>query len=355
MRRDVRIGDRAVGAGHPAFVIAEIGVNHDGSLAQALQLVREARKAGADAVKFQLFCADALMHGEEARFAQYQSIPSRNGAAESPRHMLQRYELRPLEVAALVESIRAAGMVPLATPFSPPDVSTIASLDLPAVKIASPDLVNRPLLSRAVELRVPMLISTGAATMDEVSQCVAWLREMNAEFALLHCVSAYPVADEHAQLSWIGELAERFAVPVGYSDHTTHALAGAFAVAGGACVVEKHLTYDRLADGPDHEASADPQQFAEYVRMIRLSERLAGRPGKRVLPIERDVRTVSRQSLVLCRDISQGDRINETDVTVQRPGTGIPAAEITVLVGKRARRPLRAGTLLQWDMLADVA
>lgn len=352
--RPLQIGGRPIGGpGNPAFVVAEIGVNHDGSLAQALQLVREARRAGADAVKFQLFSADALMHGEESRFAQYQS--ERAGPAESPRHMLRRYELRPLEVAALVESIRAAGMVPLATPFSLPDVATLGSLDLPAIKIASPDLVNRPLLARAAELRVPMLISTGAATMDEVSQCVAWLRELNVDFVLLHCVSAYPVADEHAHLSWIGELAERFAVPVGYSDHTTSLAAGAFAVAAGACVIEKHLTYDRGAAGPDHAASADPQQFAEYVRTIRLSERLAGRRGKRVLPVERDVRTVSRQSLVLCRDLGEGERIGETDVTIQRPGTGIPAAQITVLVGKRVRQPLRAGTLLQWDMLADVA
>jgi sialic acid synthase SpsE len=351
--RTLQIDSHPLGAGAPAFIVAEIGVNHDGSLAQALQLVREARKAGADAVKFQLFSAERLMHAEESRFAQYQS--ERSGPVESPRHMLRRYELRPLEVAALVESIRAAGMVPLATPFSLPDVDTIDSLDLPAIKIASPDLVNRPLLSKAAELRVPMLVSTGAATMDEVAQCVAWLRELNAAFVLLHCVSAYPAADEHAQLSWIGELAERFLVPVGYSDHTTNLLSGAFAVACGACLVEKHLTYDRSAEGPDHAASADPRQFAEYARAIRLCERLAGRRGKRVLPIERDVRTVSRQSLVLLRDLGEGERICESDVTIQRPGTGIPAAQITVLIGKRVRQPLRAGTLLQWDMLADAA
>jgi N-acetylneuraminate synthase/N,N'-diacetyllegionaminate synthase len=352
MKQHLHIGSRQIGAGQPAFVIAEIGVNHDGKLANALQLVREARRAGADAVKIQLFSADALMHAEQAQFAAYQSTRVK---AESAVHMLRRYELRPLEIATLVESIRAADMVPLATPFSLADVHTIASLDLPAVKIASPDLVNRPLIAAAAKLRRPMLVSTGAATMDEVSQCVAWLRELRAEFVLLHCVSSYPAPDEQANLRWINELAERFLVPVGYSDHTTQPLAGAFAVAGGACVVEKHLTYDRFAEGPDHAASADPRQFADYVSAIRLAERLAGKGGKRVLPIERDVRSVSRQSVVLCRDLSEGEEIAEADVVFQRPGTGIPAAQLAALVGKRVRQTLRAGTLLQWHMLADVA
>lgn len=350
---DIQIASRKLGRRYPTMVVAEIGVNHDGSLAQALQLVREARKAGADAVKLQLFSAERLMHRREASFAAYQA--SLSCEVDSPLAMLQRYELRPLEVAALVEAIRAAGMIPLATPFSLSDVATIESLDLPAVKIASPDLVNRPLLERAASLRVPLLISTGGASMDEVAQAVGWLRQSDARFALLHCVSAYPVPEDQAHLAWIADLAQRFNVPVGYSDHTTNPLAGALAAAGGACIVEKHLTYDRSAAGPDHAASADPQQFAEYVKAIRLVDRLAGQPGKRVLPIERDVRRVSRQSVVLCRDLNEGERISENDVTIQRPGTGIPAAQITVLVGKRVGRPLRAGTLLQWDMLADAA
>ena len=350
--RQLQIGARLVGVGHPTLVVAEIGVNHNGQLDRGLQLIDVARRCGADAVKLQVFSADALMHAEQARFAGYQA---ERVAAESPAEMLRRYELRPLEIAAMVEAIRSSGMIPLATPFSLPDVDVVASLNLPAVKIASPDLVNRPLLCRAAALGVPLLVSTGAATMDEVVQSVAWMRERRAEFVLLHCVSAYPTPDEEANLRWIGALAERFAAPVGYSDHTTHPLAGALAVAAGACIVEKHLTYDRHAPGPDHSASADPAQFADYVEQIRLADRMGGGGGKRVLPIERDVRAVSRQSVVLARDLAAGERIVERDVVFQRPGTGIPAAQLATLVGKRVRRTLRAGTLLQWDMLADVA
>jgi sialic acid synthase SpsE len=246
-------------------------------------------------------------------------------------------------------------MVPLATPFSPADVETVARLRLPAVKIASPDLVNRPLLAQAAAYGRPLLISTGASTMDEVDETMRWVGEWRAQAALLHCVSSYPAPAAQANLCWIHELAARFDVAVGYSDHTAEAMAGALAAAAGAAVIEKHLTYDRGAKGPDHAASADPQQFARYVKLVREADALRGAPGKRVLEIEQDVRTVSRQSLVMRRELKAGEVLREQDVTVQRPGTGLPAALITWAVGRRVTRALAAGALLQWDMLADAA
>ncbi|MCS7033332.1 MAG: N-acetylneuraminate synthase family protein, partial [Phycisphaerae bacterium] len=189
----------------------------------------------------------------------------------------------------------------------------------------------------------------------EIAQTVAWLRNWRVEFALLHCVSSYPTPVEEAHLRWITELEERFAVVVGYSDHTCEDWAGALAHACGAAIIEKHLTHDRSAVGPDHAISADPAGLARYVRAVRLTGRMCGRYGKHVLPIERDVRAVSRQSVVLRRDLMSGEQIREADVTFRRPGTGIPAAQLAALVGRRVRRAVRAGTLLQWDMLADVA
>jgi sialic acid synthase SpsE len=210
------------------------------------------------------------------------------------------------------------------------------------------------LLQRAAETGAAMLVSTGAATIDEVHRAVQWLKRWEAEFTLLHCVSSYPTPVEEAHLGWINELS-RFGAPVGFSDHTTETLSGAFAVAAGARIIEKHLTYDRNASGPDHAASADPRQFAEYVRAIRLAETMRGRGGKCVLPIEQDVRNVSRQSLVLRHDVVAGEPIEESDLIVQRPGTGISAADFAAAIGRRARTPLKAGTLLQWDMLTDAA
>ena len=345
------IDGRAVGPGRPTLVVAEIGVNHDGSVNKALDLVRFAAAAGADAVKLQVFRATALLHAS-CQLAEYQK---QQAAGAEPIDLLRKYELSSEDVARVAKAIRDQKMIPLATPFSPSDLDVIDRLRLPAVKIASPDVVNRPLLAAAVRLGKPLLVSTGAATMEEVETTVGWLREWGAKFALLHCVSSYPTPPQQANLCWIGELLRRFDLPVGYSDHTTSVFGGAMAAAAGACVVERHLTYDRAARGPDHAASSDPQQFERYVKMIREADVLRGAPGKRVLEIEQDVRRVSRQSLVLRRGLKEGDRLREEDLTVQRPGTGLPAAEILGAVGRRVLKPVTAGAMLQWDMLGEAA
>lgn len=344
----ITIANRTVAPGQPTLIIAEIGVNHDGSLSRALDLVDHAAAAGADAVKLQIFRADALMH-PTGMFAEYQQ---QRCAEADPRQMLRRYELPDDAIAAIVQRIRSRNLIPLATPFSLSDVDIIARLDLPAVKIASPDLVNLPLLLRASSLGKPLLISTGAADIEEVAQTVRWLGEWSARFALLHCISSYPTPASDANLCWISGFSQRFGVIVGFSDHTTELMAGALAVITGASIVEKHLTYDRAAPGPDHSASADPAQFAEYVRAIRTAEQMKGYPKKRVLPVEEDVRRVSRQSLVLARTLKAGEALGEDDIVTQRPGTGIPAAALPLVLGRHAAKPISAGTMLAWEMLA---
>lgn len=347
----ITIGNRPIGRDHEVLVIAEIGVNHDGSVERALELVAAARESGADAAKLQIFTADRLMH-RSSRFAEYQ----KDRCAEAdPVAMLRRYELPRKGLERICAAMRQAGLLPLATPFSPEEVDVIEELDLPAIKIASPDLVNRPLLQRAAKSGKPLLISTGAATMDEIAVTAGWLAEWEAPFALLHCVSSYPTPADQANLCWIGELAARFDIPIGYSDHTTEPWAGALAVAAGASLIEKHLTYDRAALGPDHSASSDPAQFAQYTWMIRGARRLRGSVGKHVLDIENDVRQVSRQSLVLRTELRKGQVLCEHHLTVQRPGTGIPAAQVQQAIGRKLRRSLDAGDMLQWDMLSDAA
>lgn len=341
------IGSRFIGPAYPAFVIAELGVNHDGSVKRALELVRIAASCGADAVKLQVFRAVNLLN-VASDLAEYQKGCTSD---TNPIDLLRRYELTTAELRQIVKEIVTLKMIPLATPFSPADMEAVESLRVPAIKIASPDLVNLPLLQCAARLNKPMLVSTGAADMDEVSTTVDWLREWDIEFALLHCVSAYPTPAAQAHLRWIGELAAKFHVPVGYSDHTTETGCGAMAVAGGACIIERHLTYDRSARGPDHSASSDPTQFQRYVKLIRDAEVLRGQPGKHVLEIEADVRKVSRQSLVLRHTLAAGAVLREEDLTVQRPGTGLPAAQIDQAVGRKLIKPVTAGAILQWDML----
>jgi len=336
----MNIDGKQIGADCPTYVIAEIGVNHDGSPQRAAELVRAARDAGADAVKFQVFIGHKLMH-TSARFAEYQKD---RVAAADPAAMLRQYELSDESFAALASEAKRCGLGMIATPFSPDDVPRVASFS-GAMKIASPDLINRLLLSKAVDAGLPLIISTGAATADEISSTAMWLDRKAANFALLHCVSSYPVELDEANLCWIGELATH-ARAVGYSDHTTEICAGALAVMAGADIIEKHLTYDTAAAGPDHSASFSPEQFAEYVRQIRLAERMRGTRGRRVLECEKDVRVVSRQSLVLLRDVRSGSVISANDLTTQRPGTGLSAEMSESIVGMRAARDLKAGEML---------
>ena len=273
----IQIGERRIGTPGNTLVVAEIGVNHDGQIDRAVQLVKAAAECGADAVKLQIFQADMLMHASVG-FAEYQQS---NVNDETPRDMLQRYELSDGDLTTIVNEIRGAGMLPLATPFSPRDVLRIEALGLPAIKIASPDVVNWPLLRAAAQSGLPLLISTGASSINEVSSSVAWLRGWSATFSLLHCISCYPTPFVEANLCWITEMRQRFDVPIGFSDHTTDVITGSLAVAAGACIVEKHLTYNRNATGPDHSASADPEQFAHYGQ-INSPRRPNGwgRPGK---------------------------------------------------------------------------
>ncbi|MGA2231300.1 MAG: N-acetylneuraminate synthase family protein [Tepidisphaeraceae bacterium] len=343
MKKSLSIGPKS-----PVLVIAEIGVNHDGSLAKALKLVRAAKKAGADAVKLQLFRADRLMH-PSCDFAKYQKQRS---SQKSAIEMLRQYELTDDQVRKIAAEVKSAGLWLLATPFSLGDLPLLESLNTPAIKIASPDLVNKPLLHAASKLGLPLLISTGAAEMLEIVLTHAWLASWKAPFALFHCISSYPTRLEDAHLSWIGELRDLFGVPVGFSDHTSETICGALAVAAGARLIEKHLTLDCRAPGPDHAASLDVPAFTEYVRLIRLAEASLGTPGKRVLPAERDVRRVSRQSLVIARPVAKGTVLGEADFTVQRPGTGVLAARIDEFVGKTATRALTPGQMFNPNMIA---
>ncbi len=344
---NLRLGNRTIGPNAPVFIIAEIGVNHDGSLDRALELADLAADCGADAVKLQVFRAQTLLH-RSCRLAEYQQRP---GAARDPAEMLQKYELSAEALLTLADHIRKRNLLPIATPFSPADIPTLARLNLAAIKIASPDLVNLVLLREATSLSLPFLISTGAATIEEIDRTLDWLREWNTPFALLHCISSYPTETADTHLNWIGELQAMCDVPIGYSDHTTDTPCGALAIAAGARFVERHLTYDRTASGPDHSASSDPEQFARYVQLIRRAETMLGSRGKRVLACEEDVRSVSRQSLVLQRHVPARASICRADLTVQRPGTGISAARVDDLIGRQAMRDLPAGAMLTWEMI----
>lgn len=327
----------SIDARSPVYVIAELGVNHDGSRQRALELTVAARQAGADAIKLQLFAADHLLSAE-ARLAQYQQSEA------DVRAMLRRLQLDDAAMAQVRTRARELNIAFIVTCFSLEDVSRVAALDVDAVKVASPDCVNLPLIQALLNLGKPLLISTGAADRQELDPVARLLQARRVPAAFLQCVSCYPTADLDASLAAIRDLPCDFLA--GYSDHTTSIHTGGLAVAAGATIIEKHLTYDRAAAGPDHAASLDPQQFQQYVAFIRQAQIMRGSIRKEVLSCEQDVRSVSRQSLCAVRDLPAGHVLTREDVTIKRPGTGLPAAMLPGVVGRKLLRPVRADHLL---------
>jgi N,N'-diacetyllegionaminate synthase len=342
------IESRAIGDGAPAYVIAEIGVNHDGDVSRGRELVEHARRVGADAVKFQLFDANALMSADAA-FAAYQE----GLGAKDPRAMLAALELAPRAMGELCAYARARGVHPIVTVFNVDLVAEAERMGVAAYKSASPDVIHRPLLDAMSATGRPLIVSTGAADLDEIRRAGAWLRGRAA--AWLQCVSSYPTPEERAALGGMHDVRRAVAAAghhvVGYSDHTTSVDTGALAVAAGAAILEKHLTFDRAARGPDHSASLDPDQFAEYVRLVRRAESMLGQ-GKVVLEIEADVRRVSRQSLVATRRIARGETIADRDLCAKRPGTGIPPWRLRETVGRVAAREIAPDHVLREEDLA---
>lgn len=329
------IGHRAIGLDAPPFIIAEIGVNHDGSEARALALVKTAAEAGADAVKFQLFEAKRLLSAQ-AKLAAYQE---RSGAAD-PVSMLASLELPVETIGRLVEAAHQSDVAAIVSVFSVELVQPMAEHPVDAFKTASTDIINRPLINAMMVADRPLVLSTGAASDHEVRRASAWLGDH--PHVLMHCVSAYPTPDESAALGGRMALQQLSPHGVGYSDHTTAVDTGALAVAGGACLLEKHFTDDRTRRGPDHAASLEPDELARYVELAHRAWRMRGPLVKRVLDVEQDVRKVSRQSLTWAASLEAGALVEREHVTIKRPGTGIEPWRFDEVLGMTTTRAVEA-------------
>ena len=347
--RRIEIAGRTLGGDAPPLVIAELGVNHDGDAARAIELVDAAADAGADAIKTQCFRAGLLM-SRASSLAKYQ----RDAGEDDPVTMLRRLELDDEAMRAVIARARQRGVLAIVTVFSLELVQQASSMGWDAYKFASPDVINRPLIEAVAGLGCPLLVSTGAATLDESVRAYGWLSDLGAaeRCAFLQCVSSYPARVEEAALGGIGALRDAMGCPVGYSDHTPGVDTGALAVCAGASVLEKHLTYDRSAKGPDHSASLDPDQFAEYVRLAKRASTMLGPRAKAVASCEADVRRVSRQSLVATRCIDAGETLTRDALTVKRPGTGLAPYLLDQTLGRSAMRRIEADSPLTPEDLA---
>ncbi|MCB1174167.1 MAG: N-acetylneuraminate synthase [Leptospiraceae bacterium] len=333
-----------IGGNQGCYVIAEAGVNHNGSLELAHQLVDVAADAGADAVKFQVF-RSGLLATRAAPQAEYQV--QNTGKSESQFDMLSRLELSDEQYRELRSHAQERGVEFLASPFDEPSLNFLRELGLPAMKLSSGEVTNVPFLEAVARSGRPVLLSTGMSTMAEVEAAVECITAINPELLLFHCVSSYPAAVEDVNLAAMETLRRAFRVPVGYSDHTEGIEISLAAVALGACCIEKHFTTDRTLPGPDHKASLEPAELQALVAGIRSVEASIGDGRKRVMDSERDTIRVARRSLVAARGIDAGEVLTADMLVPRRPGTGIPPAHIDYFVGRTVRRPLAAGDLLQ--------
>lgn len=332
----IRIGERRIGPGEPVFIIAEIGVNHNGSVARAKELIDAAVRAGADAVKLQkrhlpaTYQADVLEHPERHEQGFSYLIP-----------ILKEFEFGEPEYRELSAYAAERGILFFASAWDEPSVDFLLRFDPPCFKVASADLINIPLIERLLEIGKPLIFSTGMASLDEIDETVSLLHRRRATFVLLHCQSTYPAASDTLNLAMIGKLRGRYGVPVGYSGHELgihHTLA---AVALGASVVEKHITLDRSLPGPDHTASLEPDEFKELVSRIREYEVAYGVPVRRISRGEVANRLTLRKSVVAAVDIPKGTLITRTMLTAKSPGSGLSPQRLYDLVGRRAIRDVR--------------
>ena len=320
------------------LIIAEAGVNHNGSLEKAFELIDAAVFAGADIIKFQTFDS-LLLASKSAAQASYQS--KNIGFSQSQRDMLQSLELPKSCYPKLVSYCQERGLEFLSSAFDLPSIDFLSQLGMRRWKIPSGEITNLPYLRMVSSFGLPVVLSTGMASLGEVEAAISVL-ELNglsrSLITVLHCTSEYPAPPESINLHAMNTMASSFNVKVGYSDHTQGSEASLAAVALGACVIEKHLTLDRSSPGPDHKASMEPSDFKGMISQIRYVESILGDGIKQITPCERENASLVRKSLVAACDIKAGEVFSDNNLTVKRPGTGLSPFHWDMVIGKPASR-----------------
>jgi len=349
MSTDIKVGDRKVGLDAPCFIIAEIGVNHNGDIALAKKMISEAKACGADAVKFQTFTAERLVTQGTPKVRYQEDTTS---AEESHYDMIKKLELSKESHVILKKYCASAGIDFISTPYDVDSASFLNEIGLAVFKTASADIVDLPLHHYLAGTGKPVIMATGMATMEEIETAIRIYNEAgNPSVALLHCVSSYPCSNESLNLRVISTLQTAFGKVIGFSDHTTGTMASVMAITLGAKIIEKHFTLDKTLPGPDHKASAEPDEFRDLVAAIRQAETALGSPVKQCQDEEKQMALVSRKSIVLRIPVRTGERITKEHLALKRPGIGLMAKEIPVIIGKAIRRDLPANHVLSWNDL----
>lgn len=346
--RHISIQGRKIGEGYPIYIVAEMSANHNQDFNRAVKIVEAAKKAGADAVKLQTYTPDTLTidcANEYFRIRgtvwEGRTLYDLYGEAYTP------WEWQP-ELKKIANDL---GMDLFSSPFDPTAVDFLESMDVPAYKIASFEVVDLPLLRRIAKTGKPIIMSTGMATLREIDEAVSAIREAGGdEIALLKCTSSYPAPPEDANLRTIIHMAEAFDLPVGLSDHTLGIAVPVAAAATGACIVEKHFTLSRSPGGPDSSFSLEPDEFKVMVDSVKMAEKSLGRVYYGLSKKELESR-VFRRSLFAVKDIRAGEELTSENIRSIRPAHGLSTRYYDSVVGKSAATDIRRGTPLEWKHL----
>lgn len=332
-----QIADRPIGQSADVFIIAEAGVNHNGSLERALEMVDAAAEAGADAVKFQTFAPQRLV-SLDAEKGKYQIRTT--GNEEGQYGMLSALQFSDEQFLAVSARCREKGILFLTTPFDPEALVSFPALGVPVIKVSSGDITNPQLLAAIAATRLPVILSSGMSTLEEVAEAFDFLVGRGCGLlALLHCISAYPTPANEANLLAMVTLRERFGCPVGFSDHTLGAHVACAAVGLGARILEKHFTLDKTLPGPDHLASLDIPELRDYVQKVREVSSALGHGEKVPSPTEKENLQIGRRGLYWTRSLAAGHIVSEADLISLRPaGRGVDARRFFDLVGKELRQ-----------------
>ena len=331
------------------FIIAEAGVNHNGSLELAKRLIEAAADAGADAVKFQTFVAEEVV-SINAPKAEYQKQAT--DASESQYEMIKKLELSREAHKELMEYAKNKNIMFLSTPFDERSVDLLVELGVPLIKISSGEITNHPFLRYIAKKDLPIILSTGMATLEEVREAVSVIKKTGCnDLTLLHCTSNYPALFEDCNLRAMKTMADAFKIPVGYSDHTPGRVVPVAVAALGACVIEKHFTLDKNLPGPDHKASLDPDELKDMVYDIRKVEKALGSSVKAPVELELEVRNVVRRSIVAKVEIPRGTLITEDLITFKRPGIGIAPKHADHIIEKKANQNIHKDEIIKYEYL----
>ncbi len=337
----IHIDSRAVGKGEPAFFIAEIGSNHDGSIERAKELIAASREAGAEAVKFQSFTAEGLFNPYKADNGTWVPHPA--------YPVIERLTLPEEWHAQLKEYADTQGILFISAPFDSGRAALLDSIHVPAFKIASGDLTNEPLLKQVAHYQKPMIISTGAAYLGEVERAIHLIRSEGVkEIAVLHCASLYPPRFEHSNIRAMVTMSQAFGLPVGYSDHTPGWTVPLAAVSLGGSIIEKHITLSRELKGPDHPYALEPDEFKKMVEETRNLEKALGDGIKRPVEDEMGERFGARRSIYASADIPRGTVMKEEMLKLVRHASGLSPGEMETVIGKRSSRNIKSHELILW-------